>query len=544
MKTNFISSCVKTTLVVFLSIVFFTVPTIAQPGNAPGDWLTYNRTYSGERYSPLKQINTTNVKQVHLLHIFNLGKDVSSMQTGPVVINGVMYFTTDTVTYAINATSGMLKWKRIRPVEKPVGYGANHGVAYLHNKLFRGASDGHVFALNASDGKVIWDVALDVAGPGVSIPMAPIAWNGMVFIGNAGGDNAGIIGHMYALDANDGHVIWKFNTVPDSGPAHETWPAAAKGIPISGGAFWTSISLDTKNGVLYIPAGNPAPDFDIELRENGEELYTNCLIALDTKTGKMLGYIQLVKNDNHDWDVDSPPALFTTKNGKQMIASANKDGLLSVIDRSLITNKPGAPDSAASLRLLYQVPTTTRENVDAPLSREKFVRFKPGTLGGCEWNGAAYSPAMNLIFTGANDWATAGKLFPLDSARMMPATGGNLFGGIMKFDPPENAMGWVTAFNAKDGSVKWKFKSPAPILAGVTPTAGGLVFTAAQNGDVYAFNAQTGKVLWKSSTDLPNGGGVISYAVNGKQYIAVAAGMKAPLWPKPSNASKILIYGL
>jgi len=114
----------------------------------------------------------------------------------------------------------------------------------------------------------------------------------------------------------------------------------------------------------------------------------------------------------------------------------------------------------------------------------------------------------------------------------------------MKFDPPENAMGWVTAFNAKDGSVKWKFKSPAPILAGVTPTAGGLVFTAAQNGDVYAFNAQTGKVLWKSSTDLPNGGGVISYAVNGKQYIAVAAGMKAPLWPKPSNASKILIYGL
>jgi alcohol dehydrogenase (cytochrome c) len=466
------------------------------------------------------------------------------MQTGPVVINGVMYFTTDTVTYAINAVTGKLKWKRIRPVEKPVGYGANHGVAYLDNKLFRGASDAHVFALNASDGKIIWDVPLDVAGPGVSIPMAPLAWDGMVFIGNAGGDNAGITGHMYALDVNDGHVIWKFNTVPDSGPARETWPAAAKGIPISGGAFWTSISLDTQNGVLYVPAGNPAPDFDLEIRENGEELYTNCMIALDTKTGKMLGYVQLVKNDNHDWDVDSPPALFTTKDGKKMIASANKDGLLSVIDRSAITNKPGAPDSSSSLRLLYQVPTTTRENVDAPLSREEFVRFKPGALGGCEWNGAAYSPVLNLIFTGANDWATLGKLFPLDSAKMMPPTGSNLFGGTMRFDPPENARGWVTAFNANDGSVKWKYKSPAPILAGVTPTAGGLVFTAAQNGDVYAFNAQTGKILWKSSTDLPNGGGVISYSVNGKQYIAVAAGMKAPLWPKPSNASKILIYGL
>jgi alcohol dehydrogenase (cytochrome c) len=114
----------------------------------------------------------------------------------------------------------------------------------------------------------------------------------------------------------------------------------------------------------------------------------------------------------------------------------------------------------------------------------------------------------------------------------------------MKFDPPENARGWVTAFNPNDGSVKWKFESPAPILAGVTPTAGDLVFTAAENGDVYAFNAETGKVLWKSSTDVPNGGGVISYEVNGKQYIAVAAGMKAPLWPKQSKASKIMIYGL
>jgi alcohol dehydrogenase (cytochrome c) len=529
---------------VFLPVIFFAMSVVAQQDEAPGDWFTYNRTYNSERFSPLKQINTNNVKQLHLLHSFNLGKDLSSMQTGPVVVNGVMYFTTDTVTYAINAATGKLKWKRIRPVQNKEGYGANHGVAYLDNKLFRGASDAHVFALNASDGKILWDVALDVAGPGVSIPMAPLAWNGMVFVGNAGGDNAGITGHMYALDANDGHVIWKFSTVPDSGPARETWPAASKGIPISGGAFWTSISLDTKNGVLYIPAGNPAPDFDTELREHGEELYSNCVIALDTKTGRMLGYVQLVKDDNHDWDVDSAPDLFTTKEGKQMIASANKDGLLSVIDRSDITNQPGALDSAASLHLLYQVPTTVRENIHEPLSRTKFVRFKPGTLGGCEWNGAAYSPVLNMIFTGANDWATAAKLFPLDSARMMPATGGNLFGGTMKFDPPQNARGWVTGFNANDGSVKWKYKAPASILAGVTPTAGGLVFTAVQNGDVYGFDAETGKLLWKTSTGVPNGGGVISYEVNGKQYIAVAAGMKAPLWPKQSKTSKIMIYGL
>jgi alcohol dehydrogenase (cytochrome c) len=528
----------------FVFGIFFTIHAMAQSGKSDGDWLTYNRTYNSDRYSPLKQITRANVKNLHLLHTFDLGKDVSSMQTGPVVINGVMYFTTDTVTYAINAITGALKWKRVRPVEKPAGYGANHGVAYLDGKLFRGASDAHVFALNAADGKILWDVPLDVAGPGVVIPMAPLAWNGMLFIGNAGGDNAGVSGHIYAMDAKDGHVIWKYNTVPESGPARKTWPAAANGVPISGGAFWTSISLDTQNGVLYVPAGNPAPDFDTEIRENGEELYTNCIVALDVKTGRMLGYIQLVKNDNHDWDVDTAPALITTKDGKQVIASANKNGLLSVIDRSAITNKPGAPDSSASLRLLFEVPTTTRENVDAPLSREKFVRFKPGTLGGSEWNGAAYSPVLDLIYTGTNDWATAAKLLPIDSARMMPARGANFFGGTMKFDPPENASGWVIAFNAKDGSVKWKFQSPAPILAAVTPTAGGVVFTASQNGDVYGFDAQSGKVLWKGTTDLPNGGGVISYAVNGKQYIAVAAGMKAMLWPKPSNASKIMIYGL
>ena len=544
MKKKHLPSFIKKFLIAICSISFFSISISAQTKDAAENWATYNRTYNGDRYSPLKNITTANVKQLHLLHTFNLGNDVSSMQTGPVVIDGIMYFTSDTVTYALNAATGTLKWKKIRPIPKPSGYGANRGVAYLNGKLFRGASDGHVFALDAADGKTIWDISLDIAGPGVAIPMAPLAWNGMLFVGNAGGDNIGITGHMYALDINDGHVIWKFSTIPDSGPASLTWPAASKGTPISGGAFWTTISLDTKKGVLYIPSGNPAPDFDTEVRGNGEELFTNCVIALDIKTGRMLGYIQLVKNDNHDWDVSSGPSIFTTTNGKQVIASANKNGLLSVIDRSAITNQSGAPDSATSLRLLYEVPTTQRENTAAEMSREKFVRFKPGMLGGSEWNGAAYSPALNLIYTGTNDWATAVKLFPIDSARIMPATGSTVFGGLMKFDRADEARGWVTAFNANDGSVRWKYQTAAPILAGVTPTAGGLVFTASQNGDVYGFDAQTGKILWKASTGLPNGGGVISYSVNGKQYIAVAAGMKSSLWPKPSTASKVMIFGL
>lgn len=210
MKKNQIFPAILKALPIVYGI-FFLIPAIAQTENSSANWVTYNRTYNGERYSPLKNINTSNVGHLHLVHTFDLGKDLSSMQTGPVVINGVMYFTTDTITHAINAATGALKWKRIRTVAKPHGYVANHGVAYLDGKIFRGASDGHVFALNAATGKILWDVALDIAEPGVSIPMASLAWNGMVFVGNAGGDNSGITGHIYALDVNDGHVIWKFN---------------------------------------------------------------------------------------------------------------------------------------------------------------------------------------------------------------------------------------------------------------------------------------------------------------------------------------------
>lgn len=231
---------------VILPFSFFSGQTIAQSDNA-GDWLTYNRTYNSDRYSPLKQINTTNVKQLHLVHTFDFGKDISSLQTGPVVVDGIMYFTTDTITYAINAATGKLKWKSARPLKEQSQLRVNRGVAFYENKLFRGSGDAHVYALNATDGKQLWDVTLDVAGPGITTPMALIAWNGMVFIGNAGGDNVGITGHVYALDANDGHVIWKFNVVPDSGFADQSWPSASKGIPISGGAFWTSFSLDPDN---------------------------------------------------------------------------------------------------------------------------------------------------------------------------------------------------------------------------------------------------------------------------------------------------------
>jgi alcohol dehydrogenase (cytochrome c) len=315
-------------------------------------------------------------------------------------------------------------------------------------------------------------------------------------------------------------------------------------LPISGGAFWTSFTYDVPNRILYVPAGNPAPDFDIELR-TGDNLYTNSVIAIDVATGRMLGFNQLVKRDMHDWDVDSPPALVTTRSGRTIVASANKDGLLSILDRSRLTGAGArnAGDVSSTLVLLSQTPTTTRMNTDVRLSRDTTTTFCPGFQGGSEWNGAAYSPQTNSLYVGAVDWCMRVRV-KKDTVNL-PQTGtwlGNENTDVQT--PVENAKGWLTAFDAENGAVRWKFQAPRPILAGVTPTAGGVVFTADMGGVVYALDAASGQKLWQTDTGQSSGGGVVTYAAGGRQLLGVASGMKSVAWPGAAQQSRILVYGL
>jgi len=498
---------------------------------APGDWPVFNRTLAGDRFSPLAEIDRSNVGRLGVVCRYAL-PEATALQTGPIVVGGTMYFTTDTISYAIDAGTCAERWKSVRHSPTPSRLAVNRGAAYMNGRLFRGSSDAHVIAIDAADGHTLWDVALDVAGRGVTVPMAPTAWNGLVYVGNAGGDLSGVIGHVYALDARDGHVVWKFDVVPSSGPARATWPTADR-YPVSGGAFWTAFTLDERSGVLYVAAGNPAPDYDIAVRD-GENLYSNSLIALSASDGRLLAYNQLVKHDFHDWDVDSPAPLVTTRAGRQIAASANKDGLLSVVDRGRV--------SAGALPLVFQAPTTTRDNIETPLSRERKTRFCPGYLGGSEWNGAAYHPPLNTLYVGAVDWCSTVQLAPTSAP--VPPTGAGWFGAASQgMDPPANAKGWLTAFDADDGTVRWKFAGTRPILAGVTPTAGGLVFAADLGGTLYAFDAANGSVLWQTATGQSMGGGIVSYLAGGRQLIGVAAGMKSPIWPGGSAASQIVVYG-
>lgn len=500
-------------------------------------WPTYNRTLTSERFTPLDQINRANVSKLRQLCVFDLAVD-ASFQAGPIVIGRTLYATTDKEVFALDAATCQQKW-RVREDGPSVGLAVNRGVAYLDGRLFRGTGDGDAIAYDAANGNKVWTTRLASREKGESIPSAPIVWNGLVFIGVAGSENYGVQGRMYALDARTGKVVWETYLVPTDAPqpgnekmqaqAKTTW-ANPNGVPITGSGTWSTYSLDAERGLLYVPTGNPAPDFANELRA-GTNLYTNSIVILDAKTGIYRKHYSLVPADFHDWDLSAAPVLVTTRGGKRIVAGAPKDGLLHVYD-------------LATDRKLYEKAITTRENVEAPLSTTP-TRFCPGAAGGTQWNGPAYSAETNLFYTGTVDWCVTVTLDPNELAARKPGqtwTGGALPNPFGVRDL--NWGGWVTATDADTGETKWRFRAGAPVISGITPTAGGLVFAGDMDKHAYAFDATTGDVLWRA--DLPGapGGGVITYSIGGTQYLAFVAGTRSRVFPVSTASAKIVVFGL
>jgi alcohol dehydrogenase (cytochrome c) len=256
-------------------------------------------------------------------------------------------------------------------------------------------------------------------------------------------------------------------------------------------------------------------------------------LVLDAKTGAYRRHFSLVPEDFHDWDVAAAPTLVTTRGGRRILGAATKDGQLYVHD-------------LADGRRLYATATTTRENTTAPLTPAG-TRFCPGTQGGTEWNGPAYSPQTNLIYVGAVDWCTTVRIAepskPATAATGQPWTGArdeNVFG---KMDPDDKATGWITAVDADSGEVRWRYRTPAPVVAALTPSAGGLVFAADLRGNAYAFDAASGAILWRTTLDGAAGGGVITYAVDSRQWVAFVAGTNSPVWPVEKKSAKIVVFG-
>jgi len=517
------------------------------PGAAAEDWSSYNKTLTSERFSDLSQINTKNLGKLKVLCTYDTGR-FTSFETGLIMVEGALIGTTEFDMFSLDPATCAQNW---RTHEDYPGYilPTNRGAAYLDGILFRGTEDGRVLAYDFKTGKRIWETTIADQKKGEAVPAAPIAWNGLVFVGNAGGDFKGGKGRMYALDAKTGNIVWEFFLVPKSegdtvrGPQgasplnNATWKNVP-GAPISGGGAWTSATLDPATGLLYVPVGNPAPDFDIGARE-GENLFTDSVVVLDAKTGAYKSHFKIVPRDWHDWDVSNPPALIRTAGGKKLMAVSPKDGFLYGFD--LADNK-----------LLYKTPVTTIDNVDEPFSTDKDVHYCPGAGGGEEWNSPAYDPRTNLIFTGDVDWCTTVKLQTrqemVASPLGQPWTAEkslnpfNEFGAFSRSDG--HWAGWLHAVDADTGVWKWRLKTNYPILGGVTPTAGGLAFFGDVGGNFYAVDATTGEKLWGQNIGGAIAGGVITYMVNGVQKVAVAHGYISPAFPVQIRSAKVSILGL
>ena len=382
------------------------------------------------------------------------------------------------------------------------------GVGYADGRLFRGTPDGHLLALDAKTGKVIWDVVGADATVGEYDTAAPVVWEGRVYMANSGSD-VGAIGHIRAFDTQNGKQLWNFDTVPSSGSGSETWP---KDKPKVGGGVDPSFALDTDTGILYSPTGNPGPDF-VAAHRPGDNLFTSSIVMLDARTGALRGYHQLVKNDFHDWDLAASPILFTSRAGVKMVAAAGKNGYLYGLDRDL-----------KSVR--YTVAVTRIENVDAPLTKEG-TRFLPGAQGERTGTGRRTHRKSTPSTSRRSIGRPRSSLAGLESLKLTPGTpflgSSNAFGDQ---DPISQRLGHVTAVDADSGKVLWKYDADTSMVASVTPTAGGLVLTGDTKGNFLAFDAKDGKVLLKKHLGDPIGGGIVTYEIGGVQYVAIAGGMK------------------
>ena len=480
---------------------------------SPQNWLYASRDYAGTRFADLKQITTANAGSMRAVCLYR-SELAGPTQTNPIVYDGMMYLTFARATVAIDATTCRERWTyNWRPKGHEISP-TNRGVAVKDGKLIRGTADGFLIALDISNGDLIWSRQIASAQDSQYLSMPPLIWGDMIFFGPAGAD-FGPKNWIGAFRLADGEPIWRFNLIPDPGePGAETWKDQ-EALKHGGGSLWTPLSLDTKAGILYVPVGNPAPDFYGAVRL-GDDLYTNSLVALDLRSGKLLWYRQFVSHDEHDSDLSQVSPLFSTKIGdtnRDVMAVSGKDGLLRLIDRT-------------THEQYYEVPITTRENVDAEPTVDGAHRC-PGLLGGVEWNGPAYDPKTNTLFVAAVDWCGVFKKFDAPPPFTQES---HYYGGSVTPDARDKAKGWLTALEAGTGKEVWKYASPTPLIAGVTATSGGVLFTGDLNNDFLVLNAKTGDVLYRFNTGGTIGAGTVTYERNGKQYVAIASGTVSPFF--------------
>jgi alcohol dehydrogenase (cytochrome c) len=512
---------------------------------AAGDgsnFLQTNGNYGQTRFHPARQINTGNVRGLHVAWIFQTDI-LDTMETSPIVVNGVMYVTTafDHV-YALNAKTGEQIWEYVHKMGPVTTYCCgpnNRGVAVYGDNVYLATLDAKLVALDAKTGTVKW--AKEIADPekGYSETMAPTAAKGMILIGTNGGEY-GIRGFVKAFDAATGDLKWTFDTIPEDSKGvwatkdatgrdmHRDIDAekdalAKNGDPYKtlGGGVWQNPSVDLATNRIYFVVGNPSPDLDGSLRP-GDNLYTDSLVSLDLDTGKYACHFQYIAHDLWDLDAVSPTVLTKV---------VGKDG--KIVDGVLHAGKTGhiyVHDAKDCSLIRFSEAMIPQENMWV-LPTKDGSRMLPGANGGNEWSPIATNPNLGLAYS-------LNLHQPMNYfVESSPYPDGKLWlGGAFKVIPAEAQWGKLVAVDYNTGKVRWSVKSPLPMIGGALATAGGLVFAGEANGKFDAFDARNGALLWSFNASAGVDAPPSTYVVDGKQYVVVGAGGNTQIDAKRGNS--------
>ncbi len=495
----------------------------------PDDWLTYSGSYDGQRYSRLDQINRGNVKELKLQWVFQLPTVETVVETTPLVVNGIMYLTQPpNDVLALDARLGQLLWsyRRELPPKLAVCCGlVNRGVAILGDRVYLATLDAHLVALDARNGKVIWDVEVADHRLGYSSTAAPLAIKDKIVVGIAGGE-FGIRGFLDAFGAETGARVWRFYTVPGPGePGYETWEGDS--WKTGGAPTWMTGSFDPKLNLIYWGVGNPGPVFRGDGR-HGDNLYSNSVVALDADTGKLRWHFQFTPHDEHDWDSNHIPVLVDTDfHGlhSELLLLANKNAFYYVLDRrsgKFLLGRAFANQTWADGLTPEGRPVVKPDSAPAPRGNLVY----PSAGGATNWWSPSYDPVTGLFYIPAAERGaiyfkkTAGELDEYERGEFFVGSASQGITG-------EPRQTFVSAVAATTGALKWQYKFPPREtylnVGGVLSTAGGLIFVG-DDTVFYALDAETGKELWQVQTGGRILAAPITYVSGGRQQVTIAAG--------------------
>lgn len=487
----------------------------------PGNWLTYSGNYQAHHYSALNQINRSNVQRLKPAWIYQV-RGRHHFETTPLVFDGVMYLSdppSDVTALDLRTGRPIWHYRRAIPEGLKVCCGqVNRGVAALDDQIFIGTIDAHLVALDMKTGRVRWDIEVADPKAAYSITLAPLAIRDKIIVGIAGAEY-GVRGFLDAYDAKTGRRAWRFWTTPAPGePGHETW--SGDSWKTGGASTWVTGAYDPELNLLYWGTGNPGPDYEGSGRL-GDNLYSDCVIAIDATTGKLKWHFQFVPHDVNDIDSTEIPVLVDAEfRGKprKLMLFANRNGFYYVLDRvtgEFLLAKQFVRQNWAKGIDPQGRPIPNPETVP----NERGALVYPDDDGATNWFSPSYSPRTRLFYQNVRE---KGGIYYRAETRFEP---GKMFLGASKREiRSEEPWGALRALRPLTGEVAWEFRVHTPPWCGVLATGGDLVFSGTMEGDFFAADAVSGKPLWRFQTGGEIWANPISYLSEGKQYVAIAAG--------------------